>query len=233
MEHEKKEEGVANKVEKEQTRKNISKKERSELFDIFPRCFFSTLLVISPSLFSDSIVPLFLGSYFSSLFFTSFLYDLQPLPSRPCAWHMMWNYSWEVLPSLPLSKPSQVFKWSQNICRGSGVRSHKGNKHLDWCHPLQPPYWGRVRPFSEVCFQIFLKLLWSDLELVLNQCDLVNGWSLLYDRRTIFVACWDHLGMILRSLWDDFGIILRSIWDRFGIVLGSFWDRFGIVLGTF
>ena len=48
--------------------------------------------------FSDSVIPLFLGSSFPSSFFTSFLCDLQPLPSRPCPWHMIWNDSFYHLP---------------------------------------------------------------------------------------------------------------------------------------
>ena len=51
-----------------------SQKLASLAFEIFSEGFsFSTLLVISPSLFSDSIIPLFLGSSFPSLFITSFL----------------------------------------------------------------------------------------------------------------------------------------------------------------
>ena len=44
-----------------------------------------------PSLLFIPFFPLFHGSSFPSLFFKPFFYDLQPLPSRPCPWHIMWN----------------------------------------------------------------------------------------------------------------------------------------------
>ena len=44
-----------------------------------------------PSSMFMSSFPLFHGSSFPSLFFKPFIYDLQPLPSRPCPWHIMWN----------------------------------------------------------------------------------------------------------------------------------------------
>ena len=84
---------MANKVEKEISRKN-KKKRAKRAFEIFFEGFsFSTLSATPSSFFSDSIVPLFLGSSFSSLLFSSLFHDLQPLLSRPCAWHMMWNDS--------------------------------------------------------------------------------------------------------------------------------------------
>ena len=36
----------------------------------------------------------------------------------------------------------------------------------------------------------------------------------MYDRRTIFVAPWDHFGMILKSFRDHFGIALGSFLAR-------------------
>ena len=67
-----------------------SQKLASLAFEIFSEGFsFSTLLVISPSLFSGLTFPLFHGSSFPSVFFKPFIYDLQPLPSRPCPWHIM------------------------------------------------------------------------------------------------------------------------------------------------
>ena len=53
-------------------------------FPLFHGSSFSSLLFIS-------FFPLFHGSSFPSLLFKPFFYDLQPLPSRPCPWHIMWN----------------------------------------------------------------------------------------------------------------------------------------------
>ena len=69
-----------------------------------------------PSLFFISFSPLFHGYSFPSLLFKPFFYDLQPLPSRPCPWHIKWNDTYEVPPFPPPSTPSQVLKWSPNIC---------------------------------------------------------------------------------------------------------------------
>ena len=54
---------------------------------------FSTLLVISPSPFPGLAIPRLLDSSLSSLLFTSFLHDLQPLLSGPRPWDMMRNDS--------------------------------------------------------------------------------------------------------------------------------------------
>ena len=71
------------------------------LFPLFHDPSFPSLLFIPffllfhcssfPSLFFISFFPLFHSSSFPSLFFKPFFYDLQPLPSRPCPWHIIWN----------------------------------------------------------------------------------------------------------------------------------------------
>ena len=43
------------------------------------------------SLFFIPFFVLFQGSSFPSLLFKPFFYDLQPLPSRPCPWHIIRN----------------------------------------------------------------------------------------------------------------------------------------------
>ena len=148
-----------------------------------------------PSSMFISSFPLFLGSSFPSLFITSFLYDLQPLPSRPCPRHMIWNDSWKVLPSTPLSLQS--------------------------------------KPSFEIYFQIFLKLLWTDLPLVLNQCDVLMEWSCSYYTQLIFVPFWDVGVFLFEWLGDRFEIVLVSIWDRFGIFFEIVFDHFGMTLGSF
>ena len=61
---------MANKVEKEKPSENKSQKLASLAFEIFSEGFsFSTLLVISPSLFPGLTFPLFHGSSFPSLLF--------------------------------------------------------------------------------------------------------------------------------------------------------------------
>ena len=78
---------MTNKVEKEKHRKIISKSSPRPLFDIiFEFLSFSSLLVISPSFFSDSVIPLFLDSSFPSLLPTMPQAPAIPLPhaSSPC-----------------------------------------------------------------------------------------------------------------------------------------------------
>ena len=70
------------------------------------------------------VAPLLLVSSFPSLLFNSFSHDLQPLLYRPCTWHMMWNDSWEVLPSPPLYSTPVKCSSGLKICAegvGSGV----------------------------------------------------------------------------------------------------------------
>ena len=108
IESEKREGEMTNKVEKEKPSEKISKASEASFWDFFRGLFLFHFIGHPFVLFSGSVVPLFIGSSFPSLLFTSFLHDLQPLLSRPCPWHMMRNDSWEVLPSPHLSTPSQV-----------------------------------------------------------------------------------------------------------------------------
>ena len=54
---------------------------------------------------------------------------------------------------------------------------------------------------------------------------------------SIFVSCWDRIGIILGLFLDHVGSVLGSFWDHFGIILGLFWewfwDYFGIMLVSF
>ena len=104
------------------------------------------------------------------------------------------------------------------------------------------PFSLQSKPFFETYFQIFLKLLWTDLELVLNQCDILMEWSCSYYTQLIFAPVWDigvfifewlgdRFEIVLVSFWDRFGIILEHYLDHVGIILGSFWDYFGIIVG--
>ena len=69
-------------------KKEVNNKEEKE--EAWKRGFFLFHFIGHPFvLFSDSVVPLLLGPSFPSLSITSYLYNLQHLPSRPCPRHMM------------------------------------------------------------------------------------------------------------------------------------------------
>ena len=218
--------GVADKVEKEKPSEKISKASEASFWDFF-RGFFPFHFIghlSLPFFRSDhpSLTWFFLSLFILHLFLVSS--SALAVQALSLTYDMEWFLRGSTI-SPSLSTPSQVFKWSQNVCWVSRVRSHDGNKHLDWGHPLQLLYWCRARPFFEMYFHIILKLLWTVLELVLNQCDLVMEWSFLYCIRITFVSFWDHCGFLFASFWDCFEIILGSFWGRFLIILTSLWDR--------
>ena len=63
----------------------------------------------------------------------------------------------------------------------------------------------------------------------LNQCDVVTGWSFLYNIVIIFVSFWDHCGFLFGPSCDCFGIILNLFWDNFGMGVGYLWPRVGVM----
>ena len=70
------------------------------------------------------------------------------------------------------------------------------------------PFSLQSKPFFETDSQIFLKLLWTDLELVLNQCDILMEWSCSYYTQLIFVPFWDIGVFLFEWLGDRFEIVL-------------------------
>ena len=94
----------------------------------------------------------------------------------PLAHDMEWFLKGSTI-SPSLSSASQVFKWSQNVCWVSGVRSHEGNKHLHWRPSLTTTVLGSSHAiFWNWLSSIFI-MPWNDLELVRNQSDIAMELS--------------------------------------------------------
>ena len=70
------------------------------------------------------------------------------------------------------------------------------------------PFSLQSKLFFETDSQIFLKLLWTDLELVLNQCDILMEWSCSYYTQLIFVPFWGIGVFLFEWLGDRFEIVL-------------------------
>ena len=84
-------------MQKEKHQKNIKKLAKQAFGHFLRGCSFSTLLVISPSLFSGLTFPLFHGSSFPSLFFIPF-FPLFHDPSFPSLLLSLSSLSSMVLP---------------------------------------------------------------------------------------------------------------------------------------